>query len=195
MHKSPSSGQPLTVPVLHPTRGSKVLSTVAAALLFVAFGCALVTPPRAAAQDAPPTAASPAQPPDQPANSAVQSFDLSDEVVRDVLSNFQRGLETRNLDRVLDTFDPDATKDYPQIHDQFVAFFRLHDSIKFRYQLLQVTADKDVSFATADVEMDADPADILPTERRRSTQMRFQMKRTPKGWRLTGLRPMDFFTQ
>jgi ketosteroid isomerase-like protein len=150
----------------------------------------LLGPVRLAAQDAPPATGSTQSPP-----SAAVPLDLSDEVVRDVFVEFQRAIESSNLDHLLGTFDPDATPDYPQIRQQFAAFFRLHDNIKFRYQLLQVTADKDVAFATADLEMDAQPADDLPTEQRRTTQMRFQMKLTPKGWRLTGLKPMDFFTQ
>ena len=143
------------------------------------------------AQDKPPD--TPSQTQNQPDSAGAQAFDLSDEVVRDVLTNLQRGMETHNLDRVMDVFDADNMKDYAQFHDQMVAFFRLHDSFKFRYQLLQVTADKDQGFAIADIDMDADPSDILPTEQRRSTQMRFQMKRGPKGWKVIGLRPADFF--
>ena len=126
---------------------------------------------------------------------ATEIFDLSHEIVRDVLTNLQRGVETHNLDRVLGIFDPASMPNYARFHDQMVAFFALHDSFKFRYHLLQVTGDKDVAFATADVEMDAEPADILPTEQRRSTQMRFDLKRGPKGWKVIGLRPADFFNQ
>ncbi|HZD33389.1 MAG TPA: hypothetical protein VE779_17220 [Candidatus Angelobacter sp.] len=157
--------------------------------LLLAWTC--FTPTRLTAQSAPASAASQEQSP----AASDRAIDLSDEVVRDVLSNFQRSIETRNLERLLETFDAEATPDYPRIRDQFVAFFRLHDNIKFRYQLLQSTADKDVAFATADVDMDAQPADDLPTEQRRTAQMHFQMKRAAKGWRLTGLKPMDFFTQ
>lgn len=86
-------------------------------------------------------------------------------------------------------------ENYPRFRDQMVAFFRLHDSIKFRYQLLQVNEIKDAGFATADVEMDAEPADILPTEHRRTAQMRFQLKRNDNLWKVTDLTPADFFTQ
>jgi len=118
---------------------------------------------------------------------------LSDEVIKDVLSDFQRGFETHNLDKVLSVFDADAMPDFSQFRDQMVAFFRLHDSFKLRYQLLQVNADKDLATATAEMEMEEDPLDILPTPKRRSAQVRFQIKHTPKGWRIIGLRPMDFF--
>jgi hypothetical protein len=162
-----------------PVRDPKVPFRLAAVVgLLLAWTC--VASPRLIAQD---VSAAPAP-----------QVDLSDEISRDVLSNFQRAVEGRNLVGLLATFDADATPDFPQIRDQFVAFFGLHDNIRFRYQILQATDDKGVAFAIADVDMDAQPADVLPTERRRSAQMRFQMKRTPKGWRLTGLKPMDFFS-
>jgi hypothetical protein len=124
---------------------------------------------------------------------ATEIFDLSHEIVADVLTNLQVGMETHNLDRVLAIFDPAGMPNYARFRDQMVAFFVLHDSFKFRYRLLQVGGDKDVAFATSDVEMDAEPSDILPTEQRRSTQMRFELKRGPKGWKVISLRPADFF--
>jgi hypothetical protein len=128
----------------------------------------------------------------QPSGPA-SSTDLSDEVIRDVLSDFQRGFETHNLDKVLSVFDAAAMPGFAQFRDQMVAYFLLHESFNLRYQLLQVTADNGLGTATADIEMDDDPLDTLPTPKRRSTQMRFQIKRTPKGWRIIGLRPMEFF--
>jgi len=133
---------------------------------------------------------------DRPSAPPVAS-DLSDEIVRDVLTNLQRGMEDHNLDRVLDAFDASNMPNFAQFRDQMASFFRLHDSVKFRYQLLQVTEEKekDLGFAIADIEMDADPSDILPTEQRRSTQMRFQLKRGPKGWKTISFHPADFFNQ
>jgi ketosteroid isomerase-like protein len=191
MHKWLTSERPHLASVLRPRpiRSAEVLSMASSALVALLFAWTLLNPFRLAAQDAAPAGASA-----QSSPAATVPLDLSDEVVRDVFAEFQHSMEASDLDHLLGTFDPDATAGFPQIRDQFAAFFRLHENIKFRYQLLQVTADKDVAFATADVEMDAYPADSLPTEQRHSTQMRFQMKRTSKGWRLTGLKPMDFFT-
>src|SRR5215469_4867234 len=136
-----------------------------------------------------------AQPPASSSASADQPFDLADEVARDVLTGFQRGVEDHSLSRVLSVFDAQDMTDYDDFREQMAAFFRAHDNIKFRYQLLQVSADKDAGLAIADVEMDPEPRGILPTERRQSTQMRFELKRTPAGWRAISLKPMDFFTQ
>jgi len=183
VHKSLDYGH-WTAPfrLRHP-HGAKVLWPFAIVLILLSIAIIPL-----AAQTTPPKDASPQLSP-------AQSFDLSDEVVRDVLTNFQRALEDHNLDRVLAVFDADAMENYPRFRDQMVAFFRLHDSIKFRYQLLQVNEIKDAGFATADVEMDAEPADILPTEHRRTAQMRFQLKRNDNLWKVTDLTPADFFTQ
>jgi hypothetical protein len=195
MHKSPASGHPeklayptLTRPLAARTRQSvRILLTVA-----LAVTCLLRIP--ALAQDSQPPADSPTQgQPAEHASDSASSTDLSDEVIKDVLSDFQRGFETHNLDKVLSVFDADAMPDFSQFRDQMIAYFRLHESFKLRYQLLQVNADKDIGTATADMELEEDPLDTLPTPKRRSAQVRFQIKRTPKGWRIIGLRPMDFF--
>ena len=203
MHNSPASGQSRDLSSLCQSRMNGPFSTYRIRLsqvfiwvLLVLASLLAVPPGSVLAQDQPPPADSTTQghsagPPPAPPDSSVN---LSDEVVRDVLSGFQRGFETHNLDKVLDVFDPQGFLDYAQFRDQLVAFFRLHESVKLRYQLLQVTADKDIGSATVDIEMDEDPSDTLPTPQRRSTQMRFQLKRGAKGWKIIGLRPADFFS-
>ena len=202
MHKSPHPGQAETL--ANPSRNrddlegrlsAKVLSIAAVWFCLIAPCVCEVWAAGPVTQEKQPEAATKAQPADQPASPGAQSLDLSDEVVRDVLTNLQRGIETHELDRVLEIFDQENMKDYAQFHDQMVAFFGRYDSVKFRYQLLQVASDKDQGFAVADIDMDADPSDILPTQQRRSTQMRFQMKRGSKGWKVVALRPADFFNQ
>lgn len=197
MHKSPRRGQLESLGELTPVRAcftSRYSAKVyAAVLLWIVLSILSNLPALAAspsAQEKAPEAA--AQPADQP---ATEPIDLSDEVVRDVLDHLQRGIETHDLDRVLDIFDRQNMKDFAQFQDQMVAFFRRYDSVRFRYQLLQVTSDKDSSYAIADIDMDADPSDILPTPQRRSVQMRFQMTRSPKGWKVVALKPADFFNQ
>src|SRR6516162_6615028 len=71
-----------------------------------------------------------------------QSLDLTEEVVRDVLSRLQHAIEGRNLNQVLAVFDPQKPH-YADLHDQFMAFFQRYGVIQFRYQVLQVTSEKD----------------------------------------------------
>jgi len=123
-----------------------------------------------------------------------QSLDLTEEVVRDVLSRLQHAIEGRNLNQLLAVFDPQKPH-YADLHDQFMAFFQRYGVIQFRYQVLQVTSEKDHAFVICDIDIDATPSDESQVALRRSAQMRFQMKISPKGWKVTGFKPDDFFSQ
>ncbi len=139
-------------------------------------------PPQAAAQD-------------KSQGSEEEGLDLSDQVIRDVFGPFQRGMQGHNLYQVLAAFDQQVTPDYAGVRDQLRAFFYQYDAIRFQYQLLQVTSDKDQGSAVADIQMDATPADPAQVTLRRETQMRFRLKLGSKGWRLVGFAPADFFAQ
>jgi len=195
MHKSPAYGHPESLPQAAPIRTRALFAWGMARFvltLMLAATCLSRLPALAQDSQQLTEAATQGQQGEQPGD-APSPTDLSDEVIEDVLSDFQRGFETHNLNKVLSVFDAAAMPGFAQFRDQMVAYFRLHESFNLRYQLLQVTADNGLGTATADIEMDDDPLDTLPTPKRRSTQMRFQIKRTPKGWRIIGLRPMEFF--
>lgn len=131
----------------------------------------------------------PAQPP------AEEKLDLSDQVIRDVFKPLQRGMEGHNPYQVLAIFDQQGTPDYVQVRDQLRAFFAQYDAIRFRYQLLQVTSDKNGGSAVAEIELEATPADPSQVTLRRETQMRFRLTLGQKGWRLVGFVPADFFAR
>src|SRR5664279_4324552 len=171
MHKSPLAQQ--AVPMANPappvveTKTPYSAKVLVAAMGWLWLVAVCMGPAWAASpppQEKQPEAATAAQPAGEPAPPAPPAIDLSDEVVRDVLTNLQRGIEGHDIDRVMEIFDRQNMKDYAQFHDQMVAFFRRYDSVNFRYQLLQVTSDKDASFAIVDLDMDADPSDLLPTQ-------------------------------
>jgi hypothetical protein len=122
-------------------------------------------------------------------------LDLSDQVIRDVLGPLRRGMQGHNLYQVLATFDQQGTPDYAKVRDQLRAFFYHYDEIRFHYQLLQVTSDKDQGSAVADIQIDVTPSDLSQATLRRETQMRFRLKLEPKGWKLVGFSPADFFAQ
>ncbi len=167
----------------------KRIACAALVALLLAFGCGAALPLRAQKQQAP------APEGDEPNPPAVQPLTPTEQVVRDVLEPLQRGIEERSAAHVLAVFDEQATPDYPQLRDQMRAFFTQYESVRFRYKVLQVTSEKDQGFAIAEIDMAATPADETQLVVQRSTQMRFQLKLGPKGWKLVGFRPSDFFTQ
>jgi len=134
-------------------------------------------------------------PQDQPDSSDAQKPDLSDQVIHDVLEPFQEGLESHTPRQALSVLDPVDMPDYAQARDQLTAFFRLYDPIRFRYKVLQATSDKDRASVIAEIDMAATPVDQNQTPVQRNTQMRFQLKQGPNGWRVVGFTPSDFFGQ
>jgi hypothetical protein len=133
--------------------------------------------------------------PDQPDASDAQQPDPSDQVIHDVLEPLRSGMEGHTLPQVLAVFDPVEMQGYAQVCDQLTVLFRLYDPIRFGYKVLQVTSDKGRGFAIAEIDMAATPADQDQMPVPRSTQMRFQLKLGPKGWKVVKFTPGDFFAQ
>ncbi len=129
-----------------------------------------------------------------PDTSGQQSLTLTEKVIRDILEPLQRGIEEHNVNQVLAVFDEQDTPDYAELRDQMRAFFSQNEPVRFRYKVLQVTAEKDRGFAIAEIDMAATPLDVTKLPVQRSTQMRFQIKLGAKGWKLVGFKPSDFFS-
>jgi hypothetical protein len=148
--------------------------------------------PRQSSQ-APPADAS--KPPTDEAAAQVQSLDFTEQVVRDVLSRLQGAIEGRKLSQVSEVFDSESAENYAALRNQFTAFFQHYDVIQFRYHILQVTSDKNLGFVTAEIDMEAAPADDSQVPLRRSTQVRFEMRLLPSGWKVVAFKPAGFFAE
>lgn len=144
---------------------------------------ALLTLP-AAAQQSP---AKPA-PPDQ-----TEPLTVSDLVVQQILEPLRTGMITQNVNKVLSVFDKDELTNSTDLEGHLQAFCQHFQEINFRYQLLQVTQNKDHASAIVDMQMDAYPYEVTSIAIRRSTQMRMQLTLTPKGWKIATFTPADFF--
>jgi len=124
----------------------------------------------------------------------LQSLTLSEQLIRDVFQPLQNGMQTQNIQMVLSIFDKKELTGWADLQAQLNAFFHQYDGVSFRYQILQVAADKDRGSATAEIEMDALPYNFGQVPSRRSVQMRFQIKLGAKGWKVSGFSPSDFFS-
>lgn len=123
-----------------------------------------------------------------------EKLSLSDELIQQVLEPLRAGMETQNPKLFLSIFDKRELTGYSDLQGQLHAFFRQYAEIRFRYQILQATADDDHASATAEIEMDAAPYSVAAISIRRSVQMRFELKREPKGWKIGQFSPSDFFS-
>lgn len=128
-----------------------------------------------------------------PATRADKGLSLSDQVIQDVLEPLRTGMVTQNIQMILSIFDKKELDSYGDLQGQLRAFFQTFDEVRFRYQILQVTAEQGAGSMTAMVEMDALPYGATQVPTRRSAQMRFQIKLKGEKWKVTSFRPPDFF--
>ncbi|MGC2109403.1 MAG: hypothetical protein WA655_07790 [Candidatus Korobacteraceae bacterium] len=170
--------------MLRRTIRAKVLSTLLLTLLCHGLHLAAQTAEQQPSADQTTTAKSEEPRPER--------LSLSDQVIQDILEPLRAGMEGQNLQQVMSVFDK-QTPNYSSLQDQLRAFFQMYSQVRFRYQILQATAEKAHGSATAEMEMDALPYEVTVTPERRSVQMRLQLKLMPKGWRIVSFTPADFF--
>jgi hypothetical protein len=133
---------------------------------------------------------SPAKP---PAASQTEPLTIADLAVQQILEPLRTGIITRNVNKVLSVFDKDELTNGADLEGHLQAFFQHFQEINFRYQLMQVTQDKERASAIVEMDMDTYPYETTGVAVRRSTQMRIQLTLTPKGWRIASFTPSDFF--
>jgi hypothetical protein len=133
--------------------------------------------------------------PDEAAQAQSQQLDISDIVARDVLEPLQEGIQTQNLKQVISVFDAPSFSDFPQLRDRIKALLGSYAVLQFRYKILQITSDNGHASLICEVDLDATPSDDGQVPMRRSTQLRLQLKETPKAWRISAFAPSDFFAQ
>lgn len=131
--------------------------------------------------------------PAAPTSRSGKGLSLSDQVIQDILEPLRTGMVTQNVQLVLSIFDRKELDSYVDLKGQLQAFFQTFDEVRFRYQIMQATAEQGAGSMTAMVEMDALPYGGSQVPTRRSVQMRFQIKLEGEKWKVTSFRPSDFF--
>lgn len=119
---------------------------------------------------------------------------FSDAIASDVLQQLADGLEGHSERLMLSAFDDNKMDGYLNFEDQIEAFFRKYDSFRIHYRIAQATTEGDKGVVLVDLEMDEIPraAGVQPARKR--DQMRFEMERGKKGWKIVDLRPRSFFS-
>ena len=144
----------------------------------------------------PNSAAAPGQTEKTAGQAGPQPLDLNEAIARDVLEPLLAGIQTQNLNQVLSVFDQQSYPNFAEFRDQTRAFLDSYSAVRFRYKILQTSAPEEGrASVTCEADIDATPYDEGQVPLRRSTQIRLQLKQTPKGWRISDLTPSDFFAQ
>jgi hypothetical protein len=119
---------------------------------------------------------------------------FSDAVAEDVLHVLADGLQGHNEGRMLSVFDGSAMDGYLNFSDQVSAMFQQYDSFRVHYNIDQTTTDGTKGVALVDFEMEeaAASANVQPVYKHE--QVRFEMERGKKAWKIVNVKPRAFFS-
>jgi len=118
---------------------------------------------------------------------------FSDAVAQSLLEKLVDGLEGHSDRAMLSVFDNEKVENYPTFQLQIVALFRYYDSFRVHYRMAQTTGVGSKGLALVDFEMDELPRSSDDQPVRKRDQLRFEMERGNKGWKIVDVQPRGFF--
>jgi len=115
-------------------------------------------------------------------------------VANDVLGTLRDGLEGHSQRLMLSAFDGDKMDGYLSFEDAIEAMMNRYDGFRVHYRILQSEASGSKGIVNVQFDMEEIPRDTGTNPKRRSAQIRFELERGQKGWRITDFSPRDFFS-
>lgn len=119
---------------------------------------------------------------------------FSDDVARYVLSEIRDGLEGHLQRLMLGAFDDDKMPGYLQFEDQIQAMFDNYSEFRVHFRILQTTVEGPKGVVLVSFDMEEIPKTQGAQPQRKSTQMRFELERGRRGWRVVDFSPRGFFS-
>ena len=119
---------------------------------------------------------------------------FSEAVANTVLRDVKDGLEGHSQRLLLSAFDPDKMDGYLAFEDQIEAFFNRYESFRMHYRIVQSTVEGPRAIVLAEVQMEVIARGGGTPPGRRNEQLRFELERGRKGWKIVDFRPRAFFS-
>jgi len=122
---------------------------------------------------------------------------FSDDVARNVLNDLRDGLEGHSPRLFESAFDQDKMDGYLTFEDQIEAMFARYSEFRIHFRITQTTTEGPKGVILVDFEMEEVPnsktgANVVP--QRRNGQVRFELERGKKGWKIVDFSPRSFFS-
>jgi hypothetical protein len=118
---------------------------------------------------------------------------FSQSVANNVLGDLRDGLEGHSQRLMLSAFDADKMEGYLSFEDQIQALFARYDSFRVHYRIAQSTIEGSKGVVLVDFQMEELPR-AGGSPQRREGQIRFEMERGRKGWKIVDFTPRGFFS-
>ncbi len=126
---------------------------------------------------------------ENPADSAV--FD--ERAAAAVLGTIRDGLESHSQRRLLSAFDHDKMDGFLTFEDQIDAYFAEYESFVVSMHIVQTSEENNRGIILADFQIENTPRGGGPVTSRKA-QLRFELERGPKGWKVVDFNPRSFFS-
>jgi len=118
---------------------------------------------------------------------------FSQAVANNVLNDLRDGLEGHSQRLLLSAFDQDKMDGYLSFEDQIEALMQRYDSFRVHFRISQSSIEGPKGVVLVDFEMEEIPrAGGAPI--RRNGQVRFEMERGRKGWKIVDFNPRGFLS-
>ncbi len=118
---------------------------------------------------------------------------FSQAIANDVLGQVRDGLEGHSSRLMLGAFDQDKMDGYLSFEDQIEALFQKVDSFRVHYRISNATMEGGKGVVLVDWEMEEMPKSG-GSPARRNGQIKFEMERTRKGWKIVDFNPRGIFS-
>jgi hypothetical protein len=119
---------------------------------------------------------------------------FSEGVANNVLNDLKDGLEGHSQRLMLSCFDQDKMDGYLNFEDQIDAFFKRYEGFRVHYRIGQTAIEGSKGVVLVDMQMEALPRGGSAPPVRRNGQIRFELERGRKGWKIVDFRPREFFS-
>jgi hypothetical protein len=119
---------------------------------------------------------------------------FSDQVATYVLGQVRDGLEGHLQRLLLSAFDDDKMSGYLSFEDQIEAMFDKYSEFRVHFRILQTSVEGPKGVVLVDFSLEEIPKSQSAQPQRKSTQMRFELERGRKGWRIVDFSPRGFFS-
>ncbi len=130
---------------------------------------------------------------DRKSEDALNTEVFSTAVANNVLGDLRDGLEGHSQRLMLSAFDQDKMEGYLSFEDQIEAMFARYDAFRVHFRIAQSNIEGPKGVVLVDFEMEEMPRSGGAPQRRQG-QLRFEMERGRKGWKIVDFTPRGFFS-
>jgi len=131
---------------------------------------------------------------DKGSQDVVNTEVFSTAVANSVLNDLRDGLEGHTQRLMLSAFDADKMDGYLQFEDQIEAFFNKYTSFNVYFRIAQSSTDGPKGIVLVDIQLEEIPRGNASPPIRKNGQMRFELERGKKGWKIVDFYPRNFFS-